>query len=75
MSRKNYKPGQIVTIYGIVYRIMRCKPEAPLYPCACDGCTFGTFYKCAFPMTNLSCVDLIPQDCYFVRLSPIIVMK
>ena len=70
-----WKPGQIVTIKGIVYRVMRCAPDAPFYPDACDGCAFAAFRGCVFPMISINCWDVIPKDCYFVRLSPIIVIK
>ena len=70
-----WKPGQLVTIKGIVYRVMRCTPDAPFYPDACDGCTFAAFRGCVFPMININCWDVIPNDCYFVRLSPIIKIR
>ena len=70
-----WKPGQLVTINGIVYRVMRCKPDAPFYPDACDGCAFAAFRGCVFPIFSRFCWDSIPNDCYFVRLSPIIVIK
>ena len=63
-----WRPGQLITICGEVYRVIRCKPDAPSYPDVCDGCTFAAFCGCVFPM--LSCMYLIPNDCYFVKVWP-----
>jgi hypothetical protein len=51
---------------------MRCTPDAPFYPDACDGCVFATFRGCVFPIIALRvyCWDYIRKDCYFVRVWP-----
>ena len=72
-KKKEWKPGQLVTIKGTVYRVMHCTPDAPFYPYECDGCAFVASFACAFPINVLDptfCWDLIPKDCYFVKVYP-----
>jgi hypothetical protein len=70
-----WKPGQIVTIGGVVFRIMRYKGE--FY--ACGHCYFYLKRVACVLYTQSrtigKCQNLIPEDCYFKRLSPTIVMR
>ena len=65
-----WKPGQLVTIKGVVYRVMHCTSDAPFYPDVCDGCAFAAFLGCVFPINIFYCWDFIPKDCYFVKVWP-----
>ena len=70
-----WKPGQIVTIGGIVFRVMRYRGE--FY--ACSHCYFYLKRIMCVLHTQSpiieNCQNLIPDDCYFKRLSPIIMMR
>ena len=71
-----WRAGQLVTINGIVYRIRRNLHDTPYYPC--DFCAFSIQFGCTLAYNQLKykcCTELIPNDCYFERLSPVIVMK
>ena len=62
MSR--WKPGQLVTINGIVYRVKR---RLNRYASVCHYCGFNTGTKCKYPM---SMGYRVPGGCYLKRLSP-----
>lgn len=66
-----WRAGQIVTIGGIVFRVMRHK--GAYY--ACDRCYFDlNRIGCALHVQSPHigrCFNLIPKDCYFKRLSPL----
>lgn len=73
-----WRPGQLVTINGIVYRIKSYKHKEHLCLSPCDGCAFACGNTCMFIVhapKYYDCMQLIPNDCYFERLSPIIVIK
>jgi len=61
-----WKPGQLVTIDGVVYQVKRANP------CyiACSLCNFRNCGACFLPRHYIPYP--IPHDCYFKRLSPII---
>lgn len=66
-----WRPGQLVTINGIVYRIKR----KPLSYMACDLCAFSGQLCCTLTYNQSKyevCTKLIPNDCYFERLSPVV---
>lgn len=62
-----WKPGNLVTIKGIVYRVKR-KP----FWSACCRCTFNTNTKCEYP---ISMWFKAPGCCYLKRISPIMKMS
>lgn len=68
-----WKPGQLVTIGGIVYKICRISRNTAYYPC--DLCAFSGQLCCTLTYNQLKyedCTKLIPNDCYFERLSPVV---
>jgi len=70
-----WKPGQLVTINGIVYRVKSYKSDDILYSSPCDGCAFACGNTCMFIVRApkyCDCMRLIPNDCYFEKVSPII---
>lgn len=73
-----WRPGNLVTIGKIVYRVMPLEQdsESDFYPC--DFCSFGGQLCCCLPAHQVKydfCINLIPHNCYFQRVSPIIVIK
>lgn len=59
---KKWKPGQLVTIKGIVYRIERSNSGSVCRKCALDDVLCCTWPICTqYPL---------PEDCYFKRVSP-----
>ena len=69
-----WKPGQLITICGEVYRVKRA---CPWIKCACAFCYFycNSAESCELRIYNPKlrfCWDYIPDDCYFERVSPII---
>jgi hypothetical protein len=72
-----WRPGQLITIRGIVYRVKRIDHNSKVLPC--NRCIFQEWSNgCVFPKYKgkyNNCIDLIPDDCYFQRVSPIIVIK
>jgi hypothetical protein len=59
-----WKPGQLVTIKGTVYRIKRAVPAYN----SCSLCDFNYCGKCGLYTEHEPYP--IPFDCYFKRLSP-----
>lgn len=66
-----WRAGQIVTIGGVVFRVIRRKEGHHV----CDRCYFDlNRVGCALHVQSSTiegCEKLIPEDCYFKRLSPI----
>ena len=60
-----WKPGNLVTIKGIVYRVKR--EYKPWH--ACRQCAFGTEPLCSFPTRHYGKYPL-PKNCYLKRVSP-----
>lgn len=68
-----WRPGQLITINGIVYRVKSYKSDAPLYQSPCDGCIFACGSTCTLILhapKYYDCMLLIPNDCYFERVWP-----
>ena len=68
-----WKPGQLVTINGIVYRVKSYKSDTPRHLSPCDGCAFAYITICKLPLyapKYYDCMRLIPNDCYFERVYP-----
>jgi hypothetical protein len=67
-----WKPGNLVTIKGVVYRVKR-EPE-PFTSCkhCAFGDKFGNKLSCSLPVRR----GMYPlsKDCYLERVSPIIIM-
>ena len=70
-----WKAGQLVTIDGVVYRVKRLDRTSKVFPC--QRCIFEDWLQiCTFPGYKNSkekystCIGLIPDDCYFERVSP-----
>lgn len=66
-----WRAGQIVTIGGAVFSVMHYRGDSY----ACEHCYFylkrvGCALRVQSP-TIENCAKLIPEDCYFKRLSPI----
>ena len=68
-----WKPGNLVTIKGVVYRVKR--EYKPWH--ACRQCAFGSWLYtvsgepcCQLPVRNYGKYPL-PEDCYLERVSPI----
>lgn len=63
-----WKPGQLVTIKGIVCRVKRSSHKE-------DTCTKCAFAGKGFCICLRLCLDdalfSVPYDCYLVRVSPI----
>lgn len=64
-----WKPGNLVTIGGIVYRVKR----EPAQWTSCKLCAFGDEFRCSLPVRNYGKYPL-PEDCYLERVSPVIVI-
>lgn len=60
-----WKPGNLVTVNGIVYRVKR---ESEQWT-SCYLCEFGDMYHCSLPVRNYGKYPLA-EDCYLKRLSP-----
>lgn len=60
-----WKPGNLVTVKGIVYRVKR---ESETFT-ACENCAFGGELCCSFPMRFYKRYPM-PMDCYLKRVSP-----
>ena len=64
-----WKPGQLITICGEVYRVKRCERSYNI----CKDCAFDDDPNCDLRLYEpkyRSCTHLIPDDCYFVRAYP-----
>lgn len=73
-----WKPGQIVTINGVVYRVKRNHDSrGPCEKCALNVQNiYPTLtWRSAFCTWNNSKKYSLPGYCYLVRLSPVIVAK
>ena len=62
-KKKRWKPGQIVTINGVVYRVKRAYP---IYN-NCTICAFNDGFICRWPQKRDYQIQF---DCHFERLSP-----
>lgn len=58
-----WKPGQLITINGIVYRVKHADSAD-----ICRKCAFNEAICCAWPFRQY----LVPANCYLERMSPII---
>lgn len=67
-----WKPGQLVTLNGVVYRIKRVDHNSKALPC--ESCIFEEWsFSCNLPKYKgiyRCCIDLIPSDCHFEKVSP-----
>lgn len=63
---KCWKPGNLVTIKGVVYRVKR----EPMFYTTCQHCALGHGLNCSFPSEHYEKYPL-PVDCYLERESPI----
>lgn len=68
--KPKWKPGQLITICGEVYRVKRnCDTCMPV----CKNCTFDNRSDCYLRLYEpkyRNCAYLIPDDCYFERVLP-----
>lgn len=64
---KTWKPGQLITIRGIVYRIERADSGS-----VCSECALNNGVCCTWPIHKQY---PLPEDCYFKRVSPVPIMK
>lgn len=63
-----WKPGQLVTIHGEVYRIKRNDVSF-----VCRLCSFRPNWTCDLHKCepkSKRCFELIPSNCYFEKLKP-----
>lgn len=58
-----WKPGNLVTIEGVVYRVKR--EYKPWH--ACRQCAFGDEFRCSLTVRNYGRYPL-PSDCYLERV-------
>lgn len=66
-----WKPGQLVTICGEVYRVKRAKHIDR--GSICKLCSFDLADECLLRIYEpkyRNCYKLLPIDCYFERLEP-----
>lgn len=61
-STTKWKPGQIVTIRGERYRIVKDSD--------CKSCAFDDKWMCTHPCRECVFHKLIPVDCAFRKLDP-----
>lgn len=62
---KQYKPGQIVTIRHLRYRIKKDK-DGPRYCPSCEKCAFNKLHEKEYPCFSCLTVNgIIPSGCYF----------
>lgn len=62
-----WKPGQLVTIKGIVYRVKRCSHIEDV----CEKCALVGKGLCICLQLCLEYEQsLVPYDCYLIRVSP-----
>lgn len=59
-----WKPGNLVTIKGVVYRVKRTDSAY-----TCRQCAFGDEFLCSLPARIYGRYPL-PIDCYLKRVSP-----
>ena len=64
-----WKPGQLITIRGIVYRVKRDYSGN-----VCGQCALKTAISCSFPARRYEQYSL-PRNCYLERVSPMPIMK
>lgn len=57
-----WKPGNLVTIKGVVYRVKRTDSDD-----ICGPCALNTGVRCEWPYHNQY---LLPNNCYLKRVSP-----
>ena len=62
-----WKPGNLVTIKGIVYRVKREREPFT----SCRQCAFSDEFGCSLTVTSYGRYPL-PTDCYLERESPVI---
>ena len=58
-----WKPGNLVTVNGVVYRVKR--EYKPWH--ACKQCAFGDEFRCLLPKRNYGRYPL-PEDCYLEKV-------
>ena len=67
---KKWKPGQLITICGEVYRVKRNCDKCVSF---CKNCAFDNGPDCdlrIYEPKYRSCTPLIPDDCHFERVDP-----
>lgn len=55
-TRKKYKPGQLITIRGNIYRVTRYKLDYFI----CASCDARCYYICS----TINCLKCLDNDCY-----------
>lgn len=68
-----WKPGQLITICGEVYRVKRKCGYYYTYKNICKNCAFDNGSNCDLRIYEPKyriCTHLIPDDCYFERVLP-----
>lgn len=70
-----WKPGQLVTLWGKVYRITKCDETARYRVCNfCAGsgnapCIIGVIYPSKNGFETITCANNIPEGCYPKKVS------
>lgn len=68
-----WKPGQLITICGEVYRIKRCEHSYDACMNICKNCAFDNSPECELRIYEpkyRNCMKLIPFNCHFERVLP-----